>query len=150
MASSRQRHRTKEGILDNISTLTKLGNKHLEIFLRWQGKVRCMSVRCIKSKPDTDTTGEYQAVVSGTLLRNVWLDRNLGATQKATSGTDSNAYGTYYKLGKATCPTNFTLPSEKDLKVLIAELGEGRYIVQNAFFSAMALPAAGHEKDDNI
>ncbi|VVH63195.1 hypothetical protein BSPWISOX_1799, partial [uncultured Gammaproteobacteria bacterium] len=107
-----------------------------------------MSVRCIKSKPDTDTTGEYQAVVSGTLLRNVWLDRNLGATQKATSGTDSNAYGTYYKLGKATCPTNFTLPSEKDLKVLIAELGEGRYIVQNAFFSAMALPAAGHEKDD--
>jgi hypothetical protein len=32
--------------------------------------------------------------------------------------------------------------------VLIAELGEGRYIVQNAFFSAMALPAAGHEKDD--
>jgi hypothetical protein len=26
MASSRQRHRTKEGILDNISTLTKLGN----------------------------------------------------------------------------------------------------------------------------
>jgi hypothetical protein len=40
MASSRQRHRTKEGILDNISTLTKLGNKHLEIFLRWQGKVR--------------------------------------------------------------------------------------------------------------
>jgi hypothetical protein len=55
-----------------------------------------MSVRCIKSKPDTDTTGEYQAVVSGTLLRNVWLDRNLGATQKATSGTDSNAYGTYY------------------------------------------------------
>jgi hypothetical protein len=51
-----------------------------------------------KSKPDTDTTGEYQAVVSGTLLRNVWLDRNLGATQKATSGTDSNAYGTYYKL----------------------------------------------------
>jgi hypothetical protein len=37
-----------------------------------------MSVRCIKSKPDTDTTGEYQAVVSGTLLRNVWLDRNLG------------------------------------------------------------------------
>jgi hypothetical protein len=50
-----------------------------------------MSVRCIKSKPDTDTTGEYQAVVSGTLLRNVWLDRNLGATQKATSGTDSNA-----------------------------------------------------------
>jgi hypothetical protein len=61
-----------------------------------------MSVRCIKSKPDTDTTGEYQAVVSGTLLRNVWLDRNLGATQKATSGTDSNAYGTYYKLGKAT------------------------------------------------
>jgi hypothetical protein len=32
--------------------------------------------------------------------------------------------------------------------MLIAELGEGRYIVQNAFFSAMALPAAGHEKDD--
>jgi hypothetical protein len=30
----------------------------------------------------------------------------------------------------------------------LGTLGEGRYIVQNAFFSAMALPAAGHEKDD--
>jgi hypothetical protein len=32
----------------------------------------------------------------------VWLDRNLGATQVATSSTDSNAYGWLYQWGRAT------------------------------------------------
>ena len=32
----------------------------------------------------------------------LWLDRNLGATQVATSKTDSNAYGWYYQWGRAT------------------------------------------------
>lgn len=32
----------------------------------------------------------------------VWLDRNLGATQKATSSTDSAAYGDLYQWGRAT------------------------------------------------
>jgi hypothetical protein len=30
----------------------------------------------------------------------VWLDRNLGATQVATSKTDSAAYGHYYQWGR--------------------------------------------------
>ncbi|SMN17658.1 hypothetical protein CRYPA_1452 [uncultured Candidatus Thioglobus sp.] len=32
----------------------------------------------------------------------MWLDRNLGATQVATSGTDSAAYGDLYQWGRAT------------------------------------------------
>jgi uncharacterized protein (TIGR02145 family) len=32
----------------------------------------------------------------------VWMDRNLGASQVATSSTDSNAYGDLYQWGRAT------------------------------------------------
>lgn len=30
----------------------------------------------------------------------VWMDRNLGATQAATSSTDTAAYGDYYQWGR--------------------------------------------------
>lgn len=33
---------------------------------------------------------------------NCWMDRNLGATQRATSGTDSSAYGYLYQWGRYT------------------------------------------------
>jgi uncharacterized protein (TIGR02145 family) len=42
----------------------------------------------------------YQLVVSPDTGR-VWLDRNLGATQVATSSTDSAAYGDLYQWGRA-------------------------------------------------
>jgi hypothetical protein len=32
----------------------------------------------------------------------VWMDRNLGATQVATSSTDANSYGSIYQWGRAT------------------------------------------------
>ena len=117
-----------------------------------------MSVRCIKSKPGTkdsfdvpNNTTEYKTVVFSR-TKNVWLDRNLGATRVASS-TDTDvekqaSYGTYYKLGDAVCPAGFILPSEKDFKVLIAEIGEGGDMTQKALSSVMALPAAGHANDD--
>ncbi len=36
----------------------------------------------------------------------VWMDRNLGATQVATSSTDADSYGDFYQWGRAT--TDFT------------------------------------------
>jgi hypothetical protein len=42
----------------------------------------------------------YQTVTSPTTGR-VWLDRNLGAPQVATSSNDSNAYGFLYQFGRS-------------------------------------------------
>ena len=39
--------------------------------------------------PDANTIGDY-----------IWLDRNLGANQVATSATDFNAYGDWYQWGR--------------------------------------------------
>lgn len=43
---------------------------------------------------------EYGTVTS--LTGKVWLDRNLGATQVATSSADPNSYGDLYQWGRAT------------------------------------------------
>jgi len=65
------------------------------------------SVRCIRDETySTKFTGgifnglEYQLVTS--LTGRVWLDRNLGATQVATSFFDSDAYGDLYQWGRLT------------------------------------------------
>ena len=42
----------------------------------------------------------YQEVTSGT--GQIWLDRNLGATQVATSSTDAASYGDLYQWGRNT------------------------------------------------
>ena len=44
---------------------------------------------------------EYQLVTNATTGK-VWLDRNLGATQVATSSTDINSYGDLYQWGRLT------------------------------------------------
>lgn len=40
--------------------------------------------------------------VTSTLTTKVWMDRNLGATQVATSITDTDSYGDLYQWGRAT------------------------------------------------
>ncbi len=46
----------------------------------------------------TGTFGEVYNLATG----QTWMDRNLGATQVATSSTDAAAYGDYYQWGRAT------------------------------------------------
>jgi hypothetical protein len=41
---------------------------------------------------------KYKTVLSPNTGK-IWLDRNLGAKQVATSSTDTDAYGTYYQFG---------------------------------------------------
>lgn len=45
-------------------------------------------------------------LVSNPTTGRIWMDRNLGASQVATSPTDTAAYGGYYQWGRAT--TDFT------------------------------------------
>ncbi|CAC9654952.1 hypothetical protein [uncultured Gammaproteobacteria bacterium] len=57
----------------------------------------------------------YKLVTSPDTGR-VWLDRNLGATQVATSPNDSAAYGDYYEFGRDDiCPAGFSVPTEGEL-----------------------------------
>ena len=61
-----------------------------------------LSVRCIKhvGKPLIyHNTTTYSAVTSPH-TGEVWLDRNLGASQVCTSFNDSNCYGDYYQWGR--------------------------------------------------
>ncbi|SMN17472.1 hypothetical protein CRYPA_1942 [uncultured Candidatus Thioglobus sp.] len=46
--------------------------------------------------------GKVYLTVTSPDTGRVWLDRNLGATQVATSSTDSAAYGDLYQWGRAT------------------------------------------------
>ena len=47
----------------------------------------------------TNSTGNYGTVVNP-VTGKVWLDRNLGATQVATSSTDAASYGDLYQWGR--------------------------------------------------
>jgi uncharacterized protein (TIGR02145 family) len=58
------------------------------------------------------------AIVTNPTTGKIWMDRNLGATQVATSSTDADSYGDYYQWGRAadghqisTSPTTPTLSS---------------------------------------
>jgi uncharacterized protein (TIGR02145 family) len=58
------------------------------------------------------------AIVTNPTTGKIWMDRNLGATQVATSSTDIASYGDYYQWGRAadghqisTSPTTTTLSS---------------------------------------
>lgn len=56
------------------------------------------AVRCIKTLPQVTAVVEITSSVSG----RIWMDRNLGATQLATSATDFLAYGNLYQWGRSS------------------------------------------------
>ena len=51
---------------------------------------------------DASSASTLGAGEVASLTGKVWLDRNLGATQVATSSTDANAYGYLYQWGRGT------------------------------------------------
>jgi uncharacterized protein (TIGR02145 family) len=87
----------------------------------------------------------------------VWLDRNLGATQVATSSFDSAAYGDYYEFGRDDiCPAGFSVPTEGELAAdtiiatttkIDANINNGKNGVTQAFSSFLKIPVAGHNGD---
>ncbi|VVH59189.1 Glutamate synthase [NADPH] large chain (EC [uncultured Gammaproteobacteria bacterium] len=88
----------------------------------------------------------YKLVTSPDTGR-VWLDRNLGATQVATSSSDSAAYGDHYPFSDISgnndiCPAGFGVPTERELA---AETIVSTTINNpgDAISSFLKLPAAG-------
>jgi uncharacterized protein (TIGR02145 family) len=57
-------------------------------------------------------TGTVVVDVTNPTTGRIWMDRNLGATQAATSSTDANAYGDFYQWGRRSdghqCRTSST------------------------------------------
>jgi uncharacterized protein (TIGR02145 family) len=88
---------------------------------------------------------EYGIVESKT--GRLWLDRNLGATQVATSHDDKKAYGKYYKFNNVICPEGWRLPTEEEWKEetnsWISESMTG------ALSSELKLPCAGIKTYNN-
>jgi hypothetical protein len=60
-----------------------------------------LSVRCIKTRTPISFNGLTYKMITSSKTGRVWLDRNLGATQVATSFDDSAAYGDLYQWGRA-------------------------------------------------
>jgi len=90
---------------DSQMLLFHSSNANMYSYFRASG----VSIRLIKDETYTGTpfTGgafnglTYQLVTNPTTGR-VWLDRNLGATQVATSSADSAAYGWLYQWGRGS------------------------------------------------
>lgn len=59
-----------------------------------------LAVRDASTLSSASSTGDYGTVVNP-ITGKVWLDRNLGATQVATSSTDADSYGDLYQWGRA-------------------------------------------------
>ena len=93
---------------------------------------------------------EYRTVVSRATGQ-VWLDRNIGATKRATSPTDADAYGDYYSWTAANdafnpgagtyggqgpghiCPFGFDLPTAGELKAELLAIKASVAYPENAF-----------------
>jgi len=63
------------------------------------GGQTCNLTRTVTCSGSASVGGFNYGIVAGGAGK-CWLDRNLGATQIATSSTDANAYGHYYQWGR--------------------------------------------------
>jgi hypothetical protein len=63
------------------------------------GGQACNLTRTVTCSGSASVGGFNYGIVAGGAGK-CWLDRNLGATQIATSSTDANAYGHYYQWGR--------------------------------------------------
>ncbi len=78
-----------------------VGSDSYNVYMTQQGDGYNFSVTTVElvSTMGRDTT---TAVVTVTSAGQVWMDRNLGASQVATSSTDTAAYGVLYQWGRGS------------------------------------------------
>jgi len=115
-----------------------------------------MSIRCIETQavvipPEPEYTGDntislngltYKLIVSPHTGR-IWLDRNTGASQVATSRVDTASYGGHYTFGgnHSVCPIGFSVPTEAELRA--DTISAGVTNLNTAFSSFLKLPSSG-------
>ena len=104
--------------------------------------------------PYDNQVREYGTITSSS--GQVWLDRNIGASQRATSPRDTAAYGDYFRwteinasgpyagsgVGKI-CPTGFRLPNVAEWLAEFPSIIASNDCAQNAF-NHLFLPLAGY------
>lgn len=98
----------KSGVL-SVSDLAGTGNRNVEVN---------SSGELLAGAPIISPTGNYGTVVNP-VTGKVWLDRNLGATQVATSPSDAASYGDLYQWArgsdgheKRTSPAEYGIASD--------------------------------------
>jgi hypothetical protein len=84
----------------------------------------------------------YKLIVSPHTGR-IWLDRNTGASQVATSRVDTASYGGHYTFGgnHSVCPIGFSVPTEAELRA--DTISAGVTNLNTAFSSFLKLPSSG-------
>ena len=112
-------------VLDSYNNVVRIISDGSNWFIINENTVVCTAFTC----GTTDVTWTYNggSVTYGTVLSSTgecWMDRNLGASQVATSSTDANSYGDLFQWGRgddghqdrssSTTPTNSDSPGHGD------------------------------------
>ncbi|MCI5158147.1 MAG: hypothetical protein D3906_06835, partial [Candidatus Electrothrix sp. AUS1_2] len=87
------------------------------------------SVRCIK-----DTVPEPQVSTVTSSTGAVWMDRNLGASQVATSATDEASYGDLYQWGRGTDGHEKRTSATTDVLSTTDNPGHGNFILSSVSY----------------
>ena len=87
-------------VLDSYNNVVRIISDGSNWFIINENTVACTAFTC-----GTDVTWTYNggSVTYGTVLSSTgecWMDRNLGASQVATSSTDANSYGDLFQWGR--------------------------------------------------
>jgi uncharacterized protein (TIGR02145 family) len=72
--------------------------KALQIMMMAKGEWKCGDDITFTYRGSSVTYGTIEKTISGTTY--CWMDRNLGASRKATSSTDSQSYGDLFQWGR--------------------------------------------------
>ena len=111
-------------VLDSYNNVVRIISDGSNWFIINENTVACTAFTC-----GTDVTWTYNggSVTYGTVLSSTgecWMDRNLGASQVATSSTDANSYGDLFQWGRgddghqdrssSTTSTNSNSPGHGD------------------------------------
>ncbi len=89
-----------------------------------------------------DTETEVVDVLN-LITNRTWMDRNLGASQAATSSRDAQAYGDYFTFDEAVtvCPVGYRLPTETEWQ---SEIDSWSPKDATGAFNSIKLPLAGY------
>ncbi|WP_342589271.1 inverse autotransporter beta domain-containing protein [thiotrophic endosymbiont of Bathymodiolus puteoserpentis (Logatchev)] len=90
------------------------------------------SVRCIKTRTPIVFNGLTYKMITSSKTGKVWLDRNLGATQVATSLNDSDAYGDLYQWGRAKDGHEKSSTTTKTIATSLDPANNGAFILADA------------------